>query len=85
MEVGLQGYQSTVRQTHRQRVREALRLDYTEYKLIFNLFLSRSDEREDSDNLSQPDDAAQKLSLQVSQVSLPGSPEYGKSAITQLE
>ncbi|XP_034474344.1 piezo-type mechanosensitive ion channel component [Drosophila innubila] len=49
------------------------------------------DEREDSDNLSQPDsrqineDAAQKLSLQVSQVSLPGSPEYSKSAINQLE
>ncbi|XP_062141400.1 piezo-type mechanosensitive ion channel component isoform X8 [Drosophila sulfurigaster albostrigata] len=49
------------------------------------------DEREDSDNLSQPDsrqlneDAAQKMSLQVSQVSLPGSPEYSKSAINQLE
>ncbi|XP_017954207.1 piezo-type mechanosensitive ion channel component isoform X10 [Drosophila navojoa] len=49
------------------------------------------DEREDSDNMSQPDsrqlneDAAQKLSLQVSQVSLPGSPEYAKSAINQLE
>ncbi|KAH8376905.1 hypothetical protein KR093_002071 [Drosophila rubida] len=49
------------------------------------------DEREDSDNLSQPDsrqlneDAAQKLSLQVSQMSLPGSPEYSKSAINQLE
>ncbi|KAH8271869.1 hypothetical protein KR044_008417 [Drosophila immigrans] len=49
------------------------------------------DDREDSDNLSQPDsrqlneDAAQKLSLQVSQVSLPGSPEYSKSAINQLE
>lgn len=48
-------------------------------------FFSCSDEREDSDNLSQQDDAAQKLSLQVSQVSLPGSPEYGKSAINQLE
>ncbi|KAH8409601.1 hypothetical protein KR222_010130 [Zaprionus bogoriensis] len=43
------------------------------------------DEREDSDNLSQPEDVAQKQSLQVSQVSLPGSPEYGKSAINQLE
>ncbi|XP_030079269.1 piezo-type mechanosensitive ion channel component isoform X10 [Drosophila hydei] len=49
------------------------------------------DDREDSDNMSQPDsrqlneDAAQKLSLQVSQVSLPGSPEYSKSAINQLE
>ncbi|XP_034669269.1 piezo-type mechanosensitive ion channel component isoform X10 [Drosophila subobscura] len=49
------------------------------------------DDRDDSDNLSQPDsrhlndDAAQKLSLQVSQVSLPGSPEYSKSGINQLE
>ncbi|XP_030554835.1 piezo-type mechanosensitive ion channel component isoform X6 [Drosophila novamexicana] len=49
------------------------------------------DDREDSDNMSQPDsrqlneDATQKLSLQVSQVSLPGSPEYSKSAINQLE
>ncbi|ALC38217.1 Piezo [Drosophila busckii] len=47
------------------------------------------DEREDSDNLSQPDSRQlndeQKLSLQVSQVSLPGSPEYSKSAINQLE
>ncbi|XP_032592572.1 piezo-type mechanosensitive ion channel component isoform X1 [Drosophila grimshawi] len=49
------------------------------------------DDREDSDNMSQPDsrqlneDAAQKQSLQVSQVSLPGSPEYSKSAINQLE
>lgn len=53
--------------------------------LILSFFLSCRDEHEDSDNLSQPDDAAQKLSLQVSQVSLPGSPEYGKSAINQLE
>ncbi|BFF94783.1 piezo-type mechanosensitive ion channel component [Drosophila madeirensis] len=50
-----------------------------------------NDDRDDSDNLSQPDsrhlndDAAQKLSLQVSQVSLPGSPEYSKSGINQLE
>ncbi|XP_033236592.1 piezo-type mechanosensitive ion channel component isoform X20 [Drosophila pseudoobscura] len=49
------------------------------------------DDRDDSDNLSQPDsrqlndDAAQKLSLQVSQASLPGSPEYSKSGINQLE
>ncbi|XP_034669261.1 piezo-type mechanosensitive ion channel component isoform X3 [Drosophila subobscura] len=52
---------------------------------------ANSDDRDDSDNLSQPDsrhlndDAAQKLSLQVSQVSLPGSPEYSKSGINQLE
>ncbi|EDW25357.1 GL26552 [Drosophila persimilis] len=50
-----------------------------------------NDDRDDSDNLSQPDsrqlndDAAQKLSLQVSQASLPGSPEYSKSGINQLE
>nr|NP_001188718.1 piezo, isoform H [Drosophila melanogaster]ADV36968.1 piezo, isoform H [Drosophila melanogaster] len=49
------------------------------------------DERDDSDNLSQPDsrqlndDAAQKLSLQVSQASLPGSPEFSKTGINQLE
>ncbi|XP_068147374.1 piezo-type mechanosensitive ion channel component isoform X2 [Drosophila tropicalis] len=49
------------------------------------------DEREDSDNLSQPDsrqlndESAQKMSLQVSQASLPGSPEYSKSGINQLE
>ncbi|XP_033249414.1 piezo-type mechanosensitive ion channel component isoform X17 [Drosophila miranda] len=49
------------------------------------------DDRDDSDNLSQPDsrqlndDVAQKLSLQVSQASLPGSPEYSKSGINQLE
>ncbi|XP_017047866.2 piezo-type mechanosensitive ion channel component isoform X4 [Drosophila ficusphila] len=49
------------------------------------------DDRDDSDNLSQPDsrqlndDAAQKMSLQVSQASLPGSPEYSKSGINQLE
>ncbi|KAH8352510.1 hypothetical protein KR084_004589 [Drosophila pseudotakahashii] len=49
------------------------------------------DDRDDSDNLSQPDsrqlndDAAQKLSLQVSQASLPGSPEFSKSGINQLE
>ncbi|KAH8298058.1 hypothetical protein KR018_005770 [Drosophila ironensis] len=49
------------------------------------------DDREDSDNLSQPDsrqlneDAAQKMSLQVSQASLTGSPEYSKSGINQLE
>ncbi|KAH8413427.1 hypothetical protein KR009_010997 [Drosophila setifemur] len=49
------------------------------------------EDREDSDNLSQPDsrqlndDAAQKMSLQVSQASLPGSPEYSKSGINQLE
>ncbi|XP_033249400.1 piezo-type mechanosensitive ion channel component isoform X2 [Drosophila miranda] len=50
-----------------------------------------NDDRDDSDNLSQPDsrqlndDVAQKLSLQVSQASLPGSPEYSKSGINQLE
>ncbi|XP_017023914.1 piezo-type mechanosensitive ion channel component isoform X3 [Drosophila kikkawai] len=50
------------------------------------------DDRDDSDNLSQPDSrqlndeaAAQKMSLQVSQASLPGSPEYSKSGINQLE
>ncbi|XP_039147568.1 piezo-type mechanosensitive ion channel component isoform X11 [Drosophila simulans] len=49
------------------------------------------DERDDSDNLSQPDsrqlndDAAQKLSLQVSQASLPGSPDFSKTGINQLE
>ncbi|KPU73596.1 uncharacterized protein Dana_GF15505, isoform H [Drosophila ananassae] len=49
------------------------------------------DDREDSDNLSQPDsrqlneDAAQKMSLQVSQASLPGSPEYSKTGINPLE
>ncbi|XP_070853783.1 piezo-type mechanosensitive ion channel component isoform X13 [Drosophila suzukii] len=49
------------------------------------------DDRDDSDNLSQPDsrqlndDAAQKLSLQVSQASLPGSPEFSKTGINQLE
>ncbi|XP_017132300.1 piezo-type mechanosensitive ion channel component isoform X6 [Drosophila elegans] len=49
------------------------------------------DDRDDSDNLSQPDsrqlneDAAQKMSLQVSQASLPGSPEFSKSGINQLE
>ncbi|XP_033249404.1 piezo-type mechanosensitive ion channel component isoform X6 [Drosophila miranda] len=52
---------------------------------------ANSDDRDDSDNLSQPDsrqlndDVAQKLSLQVSQASLPGSPEYSKSGINQLE
>ncbi|XP_034129678.1 piezo-type mechanosensitive ion channel component isoform X9 [Drosophila guanche] len=52
---------------------------------------ANNDDRDDSDNLSQPDsrhlndDLAQKLSLQVSQVSLPGSPEYSKSGINQLE
>ncbi|XP_037712153.1 piezo-type mechanosensitive ion channel component isoform X12 [Drosophila subpulchrella] len=50
------------------------------------------DDRDDSDNLSQPDSrqlnddaAAQKLSLQVSQASLPGSPEFSKTGINQLE
>ncbi|KAH8250676.1 hypothetical protein KR038_002132 [Drosophila bunnanda] len=50
------------------------------------------DDRDDSDNLSQPDSrqlndeaAAQKMSLQVSQASLPGSPEFSKSGINQLE
>ncbi|KAH8241415.1 hypothetical protein KR026_000318 [Drosophila bipectinata] len=49
------------------------------------------DDREDSDNLSQPDsrqlneEAAQKMSLQVSQASLPGSPEYSKTGINPLE
>ncbi|XP_030384816.1 piezo-type mechanosensitive ion channel component isoform X1 [Scaptodrosophila lebanonensis] len=51
------------------------------------------DEREDSDNLSnqdsrqmnERDDVGQKMSLQVSQASLPGSPEYSKSGINQLK
>jgi len=58
---------------------------------LCNLCYYFSDERDDSDNLSQPDsrqlndDAAQKLSLQVSQASLPGSPEFSKTGINQLE
>ncbi|XP_070072219.1 piezo-type mechanosensitive ion channel component isoform X6 [Drosophila takahashii] len=63
------------------------------YKDTDNQFTkpTASDDRDDSDNLSQPDsrqlndDAAQKLSLQVSQASLPGSPEFSKSGINQLE